>query len=275
MRRRAFTLPELLVVIGIIVVLVAMLLPAINRAWNQAQLVNCQSNLRQIGLAVAMYENEYHGYLPFANWNWDPAPVSFYNATAGWLYACPLPSGPIDPSYVQTGNLWPYLQNQKVYHCPIWVQGDMGWINNDRTDTLTSYLMNGSMCAFGTYAGPQDPTTSEAPAYFFKVTKFQPDDVVIWESAEQDKAAWNDGATQPEESYNPAITNGNHSRHGKNLPLLSIDGHVETISVSDYWALASQTASGQPYGPGILGVKNRLWCNPLTSDGHCPYDWPF
>jgi prepilin-type processing-associated H-X9-DG protein/prepilin-type N-terminal cleavage/methylation domain-containing protein len=60
-----FTLVELLVVIGIISVLIAMLLPALNKARQAAYSIKCMSNMRQIGQAMQMYQNQNRGSFPF------------------------------------------------------------------------------------------------------------------------------------------------------------------------------------------------------------------
>ena len=62
--RRAFTLIELLVVIAIIAILAAMLLPALASAKEKAKRIACVSNLRQVGLSIHMYGNEFQQKLP-------------------------------------------------------------------------------------------------------------------------------------------------------------------------------------------------------------------
>jgi prepilin-type N-terminal cleavage/methylation domain-containing protein/prepilin-type processing-associated H-X9-DG protein len=62
--RKAFTLIELLVVIAIVALLMAILMPALQRVRRQARAVACQGNLRQWGILYATYTSDNHGYLP-------------------------------------------------------------------------------------------------------------------------------------------------------------------------------------------------------------------
>lgn len=80
LRTRAFTLVELLVVIGIIALLIAILLPALNKARESANTIKCAANLRSIGQGIAQYVTEYHQTFPASNFY---AGLTFDGATQG------------------------------------------------------------------------------------------------------------------------------------------------------------------------------------------------
>ena len=98
-RRRGFTLIELLVVIAIIAILAAILFPVFARAREAARKASCESNLKQIGLAVNIYKQDYDEVLPFyvngASWTWAGQANTYW----GYFYQ-------------------PYAKNQAIWRCP-------------------------------------------------------------------------------------------------------------------------------------------------------------
>src|SRR6266498_52288 len=102
-RRPAFTLVELLVVIGIIALLIAILLPALSKARKQANTVKCLAQHKQLMSAFLLYANQWKGAIPWTNWDAATAVQSPY---AGWLYdgrSMTNPGGNFDLKDLQKG----------------------------------------------------------------------------------------------------------------------------------------------------------------------------
>jgi prepilin-type N-terminal cleavage/methylation domain-containing protein/prepilin-type processing-associated H-X9-DG protein len=271
-RRRApaFTLVELLVVIGIIALLISILLPSLNRAREQAKTVQCLSNVRQMGNAVNMFTSEHQGYLPKAWFNDRPRPGS------GTLWNYPN-ANTWEWSYIVSTYL---AKNEGVFRCP--------------SDPQPDATPNPFGPAFYTVTFPDGTREGYPRSYRLNISNQPNSEIAIRVAQLRDStrtiviaegrrgynnAGWNqlatheapEGAVKPSWSpgeYASSETNVAYDRHsvrpdsktnpkfeGKSNYVFA-DGHAETMEFKGTWDIGTP---GRP-GGGAGNYKNlSMW----------------
>ena len=171
--KRGFTLIELLVVIAIIAILAAILFPVFARARENARRASCQSNLKQIGLGMVQYSQDYdevlvaYGYGSTPYTTADPA-----NGIYHWMDA-----------------INPYVKSEQIFDCPSMGKGDQNYLYGGTGSTKTvaqlagrygSYAINQVYRPMGDVLTPPSSNYEPGFVYSVKMSQIQASSTTAW-----------------------------------------------------------------------------------------------
>ena len=234
--RRAFTLIELLVVIAIIAVLMAILMPALNRAREQGKRAACLNNLRQLTLGWVLYADDNDDKIVSAR-------TQNRNAWVNWKGFGASEEERMDG--IRVGGLYRYCPDVKLYKCPTGVRGEV--VTYAVTDAMNGFdfAREGITLPKGMWIRLR--TEIRHPSrrmVFVDEGRLSPDSWTIW----PDRAQWWDGT--------PA-------RHGIGTNFSFADGH------SEYWkwkdprtidrAKGRSTPTVQMDNPDLQRIQRAFW----------------
>lgn len=202
--KSAFTLVELLVVIAIIAMLLAIMTPVINKAREAAKKTICLSNMRQMGIAVLCYHENFEGRFPPSSCH-----ISDENWQQYWLYAI--------SKYVQSGLMFKCPSDKSKHRFVNWLMVDK---KPDESFRWSSFGYNSQL----------DPGAPENPNKYNKISNIKKPSACVWIcEAPQD---WtNIDHIHPEGWFNIKLAHRqiDYLRHKNSSNYLFTDGHSENL----------------------------------------------
>ncbi len=243
-KHRAFTLIELLVVIAIIAILAAILFPVFAKAREKARQSSCQSNLKQIGLALHQYKADYDQKYPNGSSD-NSHDINRAATCSGW------------EGYVSNVCM-PYIKNTQIFMCPScsspnWNVGTGSPTLADPRFFYVAYGYNYTVTLNGSTSTP--PGAGAAESGMLRPAET----CVMWDSNNR----WADGTNFWSRDVANMNATGFISRHNDQANWLYDDGHVKTNKVS---ALKYRNIVNLPDGDAALD-------KPVTANG-ATYTYP-
>lgn len=215
-KKNAFTLIELLVVVAIIAILAAILFPVFARARENARRSSCQSNLKQIGLGIFQYTQDYDETMPSA---WIGGG---YPGTARWM------------DLTQ-----PYIKSTQIFNCPSDSGMGLPYAVGDTTK-YGSYAYNGTYydsptvdngtTVNGVSKGPNGRSIASIAAV--STTLLAADADTAADGVDSFQSAWASLGDDPggvDNSTSPKRFQRLRERHLETLNVLFCDGHVKAL----------------------------------------------
>jgi prepilin-type processing-associated H-X9-DG protein/prepilin-type N-terminal cleavage/methylation domain-containing protein len=240
-----FTLVELLVVIAIIALLIALLLPTLSRAKEQARSVTCLSNLRQLAAAAQLYCDGNRGYFPIAQdmrsappllviINWDF--VTSRNTSTGEVTVTP-------------GSLWSGHTNPRIQQCP-----SFDGRSNTLADPYTGYNYNTSYIGHGLGESIPMPIKISQVRHSARCALFG--DGQYAGGANKFMRAPFPNPGDASFTFRSAGTQG--FRHGGRTNVAFVDGHAESLADRYTATSAAEKAKLTPT-TGFISADNSLY----------------